>query len=239
MSAAVSCHIAIISTLPTADYHLPGFPTDMEQIEAGLRAHAPDWRFSHLSVQDGWLPSLPAQVDGLALSGSPSLVNEDAPWIADILSLIRDLHARRVPVFGICFGHQAIAKALGGRVAPRADGWSLGLKPVTWEGETITLCAVHTEEVVELPQGAEVLAQTYNCRIGGFRIGSHVLTTQHHPEMTPEFLEAVLAKLEEDPDTGPDAATVAMARATLTHPTGNARLMEKVVRFLEAAMRQD
>lgn len=229
-------HIVIISNLPTDEYHLPGFPSDLEQIEAGLRAHVPEWRFSHLSVQGGQLPPLPEQVDGLILSGSPSSVNDDAPWIADILSLIRELYAKRVPMLGICFGHQAIAKALGGRVVPREGGWSLGVKPVTWGEEVLPLCAVHTEEVVALPQRAEVLARTDNCPVSGFQIGTHVLTTQHHPEMSHAFLEAVLDKLEKSGEDGPDATTLALARASLVHKLGNTTFMEKAARFLGSAM---
>lgn len=233
----MSRHIAIISTLPSDEFHLPGFPTDHEQIAAGLQAHAPDWRFSYLSVTEGRLPPLPAQVDGVVFSGSPASVNEDALWIRDVLALIRDLHARRVPMFGICFGHQAIAKALGGRVAARAGGWSLGLKQVAWGDQTLCLSAVHTEEVTDLPAGAEVVAQTETCPIAGFGIGAHVLTTQHHPEMSRAFLEALLDKLARDADAGLDPATLALARASLGAPMGNAQLMGRVAAFFDAALR--
>lgn len=228
----MSKHIVIISTLPTTEYHLPGLPTDLEQIEAGLRAHAPDWRFTHLSVRSGRLPALPDDLDGVVLSGSPSSANDSAPWVKDILSMIRQLHKQQTPMLGICFGHQAIAKALGGVVAPRADGWSLGVVPVTWQGAPLAFYAIHTEEVVAPPHGAKVLAQAGTCKIAGFSIGDHILTTQHHPEMPRAFVAAVLDKMSGGESPDPD--TLNKARASLAVPVDNSHFMAMATRFFQS-----
>ena len=71
----------------------------------------------------------PAQVDamdGYLITGSRCGAYEDLPWLEPLFAYIRRLHEARIPLLGICFGHQAVAKALGGRVEKSSKGWALG-----------------------------------------------------------------------------------------------------------------
>ena len=230
-------HIVIISTIPKRGLRLSGFKTDYEQIEAGLRQHRPGWKYSAYAVGEGDLPDSAEGIDGVVFSGSPSSVNDNEPWVQGLMESIRYLHEQHVPTFGICFGHQAIAKALGGKVCRNPKGWSLGVVPIRWHGDDqhpatdLSLYAVHSEQVARLPDGARVLSSTDNCEIAGFRIGNHIMTTQHHPEMPVEYVDAILDSLDDGSDTGPGAALISAARASLPRPTDNSLFMGWVAQF--------
>ena len=64
--------------------------------------------------------------DGYVLSGSRHGAYEPLPWIAELLAWTREAMARRERLLGVCFGHQVIAQALGGRVEPNARGFEIG-----------------------------------------------------------------------------------------------------------------
>ena len=68
--------------------------------------------------------------DGFIISGSRSSVNDPKLWIEELLNLIRRIIEREVPLVGLCFGHQAIAKSLGGLVSKSKTGWNIGCVPV-------------------------------------------------------------------------------------------------------------
>ena len=91
----------------------------------------PDVSFVDYPVVDGTLPRSADEQDAWLITGSVRGVYEDEPWIHDLLDLVRDLDAARAPTVGVCFGHQAIAQALGGRVERVKRGvWATGRS--TW-----------------------------------------------------------------------------------------------------------
>lgn len=150
--------------------------------------------FETWAVLDGVLPSGPAAADGWIITGSRFGVYEDHPWIAPLEDLVRAIVAARVPLVGICFGHQLVAQALGGRVERFAGGWSVGAVAYeTGAGGQDRLLAWHRDQVVVPPEGARTIATTPSCRHAGLAYGDHALTLQPHPEFTPEFLRALIA----------------------------------------------
>ncbi len=134
-------------------------------------------------------------------------------------------------MFGACFGHQAIAKALGGTVARNPGGWVFGLTETRMEGAKLRLYAAHLEQVTGLPPGADPLGGNDDCPVGAFRIGQTVLTTQYHPEMTPDFAAALVAEY------GPKlpAEVSRRAEASLTGAADTAAIADRIVRFFEDA----
>jgi GMP synthase-like glutamine amidotransferase len=168
-----------------------------------IAAVRPTWQVTSYSVKDGVFPNDINIFDGVMISGSPASVHDSNPWVADLLDLIRDIYTQGLPMFGACFGHQAIAMALGGRVGPNPNGWVFGLTHVdithktSWmQGLPMSLkqYGAHIEQVIELPDGAEVLSSSIACHIAGFHIADKVYTTQNHPEMTPDFITALVAE---------------------------------------------
>lgn len=152
-----------------------------------------DFEFKTYFVVDGVFPESPKEVDGWLLTGSKFGVYEDHEWIRKLEDFIRRVHAEGVPMVGICFGHQVMAKALGGHVEKFKGGWSAG--PVTYRrsdtGEEQVLLAWHQDQVIKVPEGAEVIGKTDQCENAVIRYGDWGLSYQPHPEFSPAFFEGL------------------------------------------------
>ncbi|UYV38935.1 type 1 glutamine amidotransferase [Rhodobacteraceae bacterium D3-12] len=222
--------IAVLMTNTDESDFAHGWPLDGEKFPNMVRLARPDWEYVVYSVKDGVFPTSLEGIDGVMITGSPASVNSGAPWVAQLEALVRDLVAARVPVFGACFGHQVIAKALGGRVEKNPDGWVFGkVEQRMRDGRVMPIYASHLEQVSVLPEGADVVAEGPGCGVAGFVIGDHVLTTQYHPEMEPEFVEALIDELAEE--VGPEVT--ARARESLGKAPDMAALAEWIAEFLE------
>ena len=108
--------IAVLLTSNDTSAFSRRFPNDGEKIRDLLGPLRPDWTFSIWAVKDGQFPPWAAAADGYVITGSPASVHDSLAWIGTLKTWILDLNAARVPLVGLCFGHQAIALALGGRV---------------------------------------------------------------------------------------------------------------------------
>jgi GMP synthase-like glutamine amidotransferase len=197
----VTRRIAILTTfegdLPFTARH----PDDGAKVAAALGAQRPDWRFDTWRVSDGHWPDDDSAYDGIVITGSPASVNDDKPWIRQLEGLVRERHARCGAMLGICFGHQAIASALGGRVANSPQGLRVGTvttridRHPDWmqpPQDQFTLYAAHDEQVVVLPAGADRLGGDTGCENGCYTVGRHVLALQYHPEFGHAFMVDLL-----------------------------------------------
>ena len=206
-------HIAILMTNTDESDFAQRHPKDGEKFSALLGEVRPVWQFDVFSVKDDEFPEGDLNLfDGFLITGSPASVRDNEPWIGRLEDLLRELHQRRAPMFGACFGHQVLATALGGVVDDNPGGWVLGtVQTVLTDGEKgkLNLYAAHKEQVTQLPPNALITATTEGCPIAGFKIGNHIATTQYHPEMTPKFIAALVDELEDtfDPDVINDART--------------------------------
>jgi GMP synthase-like glutamine amidotransferase len=140
---------------------------------------------------------------------------------------------------GLCFGHQAVARALGGQVARNAAGWGLGTAPTHWHLErpwmkppqaTTTLMAAHNEQVTRMPEGAVCLGGSEFCPIGSMQVGHHIWTTQFHPEMPLVFMTALLGYLADKLD----ADTMARAHTSLNNTADVPLFGQWMVQFFDA-----
>ena len=108
-------HIAVLLSNDDTSPFAAQFPNDGQKVVQLLQPLRPNWSFEVLPVKDGVLPSGPEAFDGYVITGSPASVNDDAlPWVGHLLDFIRAVDAARQPLIGLCFGHQAVARALGG-----------------------------------------------------------------------------------------------------------------------------
>jgi GMP synthase-like glutamine amidotransferase len=148
--------------------------------------------FRDYSVVDMAFPADVHDCDGWLITGSRHGVYEDHPFIPPLEAFIRDAHAAGVPMVGICFGHQIIAQALGGKVERHAGGWAVGPQDYDFGGETIRLNAWHRDQVVTPPPGATVLATHPFCANAALAYGDTMLTVQAHPEYGPDFIEGLM-----------------------------------------------
>ncbi len=234
-------HIAIVSSICTDEFRLAEFDDEVQQIASSLQRCEPTWTFSSFRACEQEFPTELDGIDGVVFSGSPSSVNEPQAWIDGLLDGIRHLHQQRMPMAGICFGHQAIAKALGGQVDRNPGGWCLGAVPVTWSAHapwmqpaqaSLSLYALHKEQVLVPPPGAVITARSAACPVAGFRLGEHIMTTQHHPEMPTGFVAAVLDILERSPEGAALAGAMADARASLALRVDSAVVMRWMANLL-------
>lgn len=137
-----------------------------------------------------------ATYSGLVFMGGPMSVNDDLPWVAPVLQLVRDAVVLDVPVLGHCLGGQLISKALGAAVTrntAKEIGWGevvVSDNPVAqdWFGDMRRFPAFHWHgETFSLPEGATHLLSSEYCANQGFALGKH-LALQCHVEMTAEMI---------------------------------------------------
>ena len=146
--------------------------------------------------------------DGVVITGSAVSVYWDSEqeWVEPVSEWLREAVDRGLPALGICFGHQLLAHALGGRVADMGE-YELGYREVRrtdiddgeattdgdplFEGldEAFLVFTTHSDTVAEVPPGAEVIAEN-DYGVHGFRLG-HVVGVQAHPEYDQTMAEAV------------------------------------------------
>jgi GMP synthase-like glutamine amidotransferase len=160
--------------------------------------------FETFDVVDMQFPDDVHACDGWLLTGSPHGVYDGLPFIAPLEDFIRGAYAAAVPLVGICFGHQLIAQALGGRVEKYQRGWAVGRHSYHFEGiGDVSLNAWHQDQVVEPPPGAETIASSPFCAHAALVYGDRALTVQAHPEF-PNEVVADLVRLRRGTGTYPD-----------------------------------
>ena len=147
-----------------------------------------DLTFRNWAVVDGEFPESIHDCDGWLITGSRHGAYEDHPWIPPLEAFIRDAYGAKVPLVGICFGHQIIAQALGGRVAKFPGGWSVGPTEYGFEDQTLTLNAWHQDQVIERPAAAKVIASNEFCANAALLYDDRAFTVQAHPEFQGEFV---------------------------------------------------
>jgi len=163
--------------------------------------HLPEATFFTISVVDGEAAEDPRQADGWIITGSRSGSYEDEPWIPPLEIFLRDCLAASVPVAGICFGHQILAQAMGGKVVKSKKGWGFGIHDYRriarpdWLSEisdTFSIPAIHQDQVVEAPENTTIFAKSDFCPIAGLAYGDIAaplaISIQPHPEMSAEFV---------------------------------------------------
>ena len=165
--------------------------------------------FQTFDVAAGKLPSEPGGHDAYLITGSPAGVYDPLPWIADLSKFIRE--ARSAKMIGVCFGHQAMAEALGGRVEKSDRGWAVGLhryaidqvQPWMDPVAEIAAPASHQDQVVLQPPNTHVVAHSAFTPYAALAWTDRpAFSVQFHPEFEPEYAKALIAHRS---STVPDA----------------------------------
>lgn len=159
------------------------------------------FNFKTWRVIDNVLPDNPQQADAWLITGSRHGAYEEHSWIPPLEEFVRSVQTARVPMLGICFGHQLIAQALGGKVEKYSEGWSVGRTPYRWHGDKnvaldadadLPLMAWHQDQVVEAPEGSRTIGESDFCRHAALIHGDSTFTVQPHPEFGPEFVDGLI-----------------------------------------------
>ncbi|GAA0388434.1 GMP synthase [Brevundimonas terrae] len=150
-------------------------------------------------VQNGHLPEDPSRYAGCIVTGSSAGVYEDHHWIPLLTDWLRAARGK-TRLLGICFGHQIMAHAFGGRVEKSGKGWGVGLHSYqvmtreSWmhpRADSIAIAVSHQDQVVAVPADARVIAQCEFTPYAGLAYGDDAMTFQCHPEFQPAYAAAL------------------------------------------------
>ena len=151
------------------------------------------FEFENFAVVDNVFPKSVHDCDGWLVTGSRHGAYEPHPWIPPLEDFIRNAYAAGVPIVGICFGHQIMAQALGGKVEKFSGGWGAGPNSyVTADGRKIELHAMHQDQVVVLPPEARVTASSDFCSNAALAYKGKAISYQPHPEFSPGYMRDLI-----------------------------------------------
>ncbi|MBL4872728.1 MAG: hypothetical protein JKY41_04870 [Rhodobacteraceae bacterium] len=194
--------IAIFNTNPTDT--APSGDHYGRMFEDMLRPRILGARFTHFDVVDGVFPDDPTVFDAVVITGSSAFVTDDAAWIETLFAHIREMDRVQTKMFAVCFGHQAVAMALGCRVEHRDI--VLGApeirvtSPKDWmqpAAESLRLFSGNIQQVVEVLDGLEVVASHPACPIAMMAKRRHLMTVQFHPEFSAEYMHRYVDQISE------------------------------------------
>lgn len=231
--------IGILKTDAVRPEWVPEFGEYPDMFMALLGRLDPSLEFRVYDVEQGEYPDDIDDVDAYLITGSKSSVYEDKPWIARLMDFVRELDRRRKKLVGICFGHQLVAHALGGRTEKSDKGWGVGLhshrfhnQPAWHDGgsEAFAVIVSHQDQVVEPAPGTSVLAGSEFCENAVCQIGEHILTFQGHPEFVPGYSRELLEYRRE----AIGEETYQKGVASLAEAPESERIGRWILRFLRA-----
>lgn len=160
----------------------------------------PNLEIQVYDVYHGQYPDHIDNADVYAVTGSKCSVYDQVDWIFKLTDFVQQLHRQQKKFVGICFGHQLIAHALGGRAEKSLKGWGVGVQTYfsTELGQaqglapSFELKISHQDQVTALPPNSELLAGNDFCPNAMFKLSDHILSLQGHPEFSKAYMQELL-----------------------------------------------
>ncbi|MCF0039166.1 glutamine amidotransferase-related protein [Dyadobacter fanqingshengii] len=162
---------------------------------------APEWEFQFYDVCNGHFPPSVDACDIYICTGSKSSVYDQEDWITRLKAFVISIHQSQKTFIGVCFGHQILGEALGGKVEKSPAGWCVGVhrfqltKRESWMEpftDSFNLLMMCQDQVMTLPPDATLLAETPDCPHAMFRVGERMLGIQAHPEFPKAYDQALM-----------------------------------------------
>lgn len=195
--------------------------------------------YIEFDAERGELPSHVSQCPAYLITGSASDAYGTTPWISELKRFLNEAKGE-VALVGICFGHQVMAEAFGGKVARSPNGWSIGnhsydiVRPQPWAGHQtkIILPASHRDQVVELPRASEVVARNSFSPFGLIVYKDQpAISLQLHPEFESDFATALIETMR---GLGPTDEEIVRAISSLQQPNDRNLVAGWINQFLMA-----
>ncbi len=197
--------IGILQTGDVPEALVPRYGEYPPMFEALLSPADPALSYRAYAAHNGALPASPAECDAWLVTGSKHGVYDDLPWIAPLKAFLRAARAAGRPIVGVCFGHQILAEALGGRAVKFAKGWGAGVhdyqvvrRPGWMNGgpDSFAIHAMHQDQVTAIPEDATVLATSPFCEFAMLAYGDpeapDAISIQPHPEFDADYARALV-----------------------------------------------
>ncbi len=194
--------IGILAAGITPDELIAEYGSYADMVMNLLNTADSTFEYAVFDVRDDIFPNSINQCDAWLITGSKFNVYQNLPWMQQLKELIVDIYAAKLPLIGICFGHQIIAEAMGGKVEAYAGGWGVGLHQYQLQGKhaffadskatALNLCAMHQDQVTVKPPIADVFASSDFCVNAGLIYGKQALTFQAHPEFASDYEQALI-----------------------------------------------
>ena len=186
-------------------------------------------------VAAGELPESAQSFDAYLITGSPAGVYDPLPWIPPLFDFIRA--AKDKKMVGVCFGHQAMAEALGGRVEKSEKGWGIGLhrysidqrEPWMDGAAHVAVPVSHQDQVIVQPPATQVIASSEFTPYAALAWTDRpAISFQFHPEFELDYARALVER-RRDMLPDPDGAL-----ASLDAPNDRQIVGEWIRRFLKS-----
>lgn len=194
--------VGILKTDTVKPELVPHFGDYPEMFVQLIQAVDADVEFQTWDALEGKLPSEVDACDAWLITGSRVSVYDDLPWIPALEDFIRQLHAAKKKLIAVCFGHQLVARALGGRAAKADRGWVIGVQeiclaqPWSWLEDAPDRARIihsHQDQVLELPPGATLVGSNAVCPNALFQLDDHIMAVQGHPEFSLDYARNLFA----------------------------------------------
>lgn len=157
--------------------------------------------FDTYDCKQGEFPANIDEYDFYIATGSKASVYDELDWIKKTIKFVQQLDKNKKKLIGICFGHQLIAMARGGKVEKSENGWGIGIAPnrviaspqwMNTKSSEINILVSHQDQIVELPADTLLIAENDFCPFFIVQWGNHFLSIQGHPEWTSDYSRALM-----------------------------------------------